>query len=99
MLRELVENDRIIGGVSGRCSERARALYRVFVQAECLVTNARTAEMVSFYGADAMLLIGGALLEARDGLAEASRAFLTAVEEAAASLPEPEPEAENMAQA
>jgi len=46
MLRELVENDRIIGGVSPRCSERARALYRIFVQAECLVTNARTAEMV-----------------------------------------------------
>lgn len=46
MLRELVENDRIVGGVSPRCSERARALYRIFVQGECLVTNARTAEMV-----------------------------------------------------
>ncbi len=46
MLRELVENDRIIGGISQRCSERARALYRVFVQGESLVTNARTAEMV-----------------------------------------------------
>jgi UDP-N-acetyl-D-mannosaminuronic acid dehydrogenase len=46
MLRELVENDRIIGGISPRCSERARALYRVFVQGDSLVTNARTAEMV-----------------------------------------------------
>ncbi|MCC6470543.1 MAG: UDP-N-acetyl-D-mannosamine dehydrogenase [Alphaproteobacteria bacterium] len=46
MLRELVENDRIIGGISARCSERARALYRVFVQGDALITNARTAEMV-----------------------------------------------------
>jgi UDP-N-acetyl-D-mannosaminuronic acid dehydrogenase len=46
MLRELVENDRIIGGISPRCSERARSLYRIFVQGDSLITNARTAEMV-----------------------------------------------------
>jgi len=45
-LRELVENDRIIGGVSPRCSERARLLYSIFVRGACLMTNARTAEMV-----------------------------------------------------
>ncbi len=45
-LRELVENDRIIGGVSQRCSERARQLYAIFVRGACLMTNARTAEMV-----------------------------------------------------
>jgi len=45
-LRELVENDRIIGGVSQRCAERARQLYAIFVRGACLMTNARTAEMV-----------------------------------------------------
>lgn len=45
VVRELVENDRIIGGLTKACSERAVALYRVFVQGELLITNARTAEM------------------------------------------------------
>ena len=45
VMRELVENDRIIGGLSKRCSERSVELYKVFVQGECIVTDARTAEM------------------------------------------------------
>jgi UDP-N-acetyl-D-mannosaminuronic acid dehydrogenase len=45
VVRELVENDRIIGGLTERCSERAVALYRTFVKGELLVSNARTAEM------------------------------------------------------
>ena len=45
VVRELVENDRVIGGMSIRCSERSVELYRTFVQGECVVTNARTAEM------------------------------------------------------
>ena len=45
VVRELVQNDRIIGGLTARCSERAVALYRTFVQGELLITNARTAEM------------------------------------------------------
>ncbi|EGQ9249995.1 UDP-N-acetyl-D-mannosamine dehydrogenase [Vibrio parahaemolyticus] len=45
VVRELVENDRVIGGMSVRCSERSVALYRTFVQGECVVTNSRTAEM------------------------------------------------------
>lgn len=45
VVRELVENDRVIGGISSRCSERSVALYRMFVKGECIVTNARTAEM------------------------------------------------------
>ncbi|WP_140052801.1 UDP-N-acetyl-D-mannosamine dehydrogenase, partial [Vibrio parahaemolyticus] len=45
VVRELVENDRVIGGMSTRCSERSVELYRIFVQGECVVTNARTAEM------------------------------------------------------
>lgn len=45
VLREFVENDRVIGGMSPACSERAVALYKTFVKGECLITNARTAEM------------------------------------------------------
>lgn len=45
VVRELVENDRVIGGMSSRCSERSVELYKTFVQGECVITNARTAEM------------------------------------------------------
>lgn len=45
VLRELVQNDRVIGGMTPKCSEAAVALYKVFVDGECIVTNARTAEM------------------------------------------------------
>jgi len=45
VIRELVENDRIIGGVSSKCAERAIKLYKVFVDAECTVTDCRTAEL------------------------------------------------------
>lgn len=45
VMRELIENDRIIGGMTAKCSEQAVDLYRIFVKGECLVTNARTAEM------------------------------------------------------
>ena len=45
VVRELVENDRVIGGMTAKCSEKAIELYKTFVQGECVVTNARTAEM------------------------------------------------------
>ncbi|MDE0568072.1 UDP-N-acetyl-D-mannosamine dehydrogenase, partial [Shewanella sp. K8] len=45
VVRELVENDRVIGGMTAKCSERAIELYKTFVEGECVVTNARTAEM------------------------------------------------------
>lgn len=45
VLRELVENDRVIGGMSNACSKKAIDLYKLFVKGECLITNARTAEM------------------------------------------------------
>ncbi|TVP09762.1 UDP-N-acetyl-D-mannosamine dehydrogenase [Shewanella sp. MSW] len=45
VVRELVENDRVIGGMSSRCAERSVELYKTFVQGECVITNARTAEM------------------------------------------------------
>lgn len=45
VVRELVENDRVIGGMTARCSEAAIELYKTFVEGDCVVTNARTAEM------------------------------------------------------
>jgi UDP-N-acetyl-D-mannosaminuronic acid dehydrogenase len=45
VIRELVENDRVIGGMTPRCGELARDLYQSFVRGECILTDARTAEM------------------------------------------------------
>jgi UDP-N-acetyl-D-mannosaminuronic acid dehydrogenase len=45
VIRELVENDRIIGGITIQCAEQARDLYKVFVEASCLITDCRTAEL------------------------------------------------------
>lgn len=45
VIRELVSNDRVIGGMTPACSEAAASLYRLFVQGECVMTYARTAEM------------------------------------------------------
>lgn len=45
VVRELVENDRVIGGMTAKCSARAIELYKTFVEGECVITNARTAEM------------------------------------------------------
>ncbi len=45
VVRELVENDRVIGGLTAKCSQLAVELYKTFVKAECVITNARTAEM------------------------------------------------------
>ena len=44
-LHELVHNDRVIGGMTPRCAARAAALYQTFVTGDCLLTNARTAEL------------------------------------------------------
>jgi UDP-N-acetyl-D-mannosaminuronic acid dehydrogenase len=46
MLRELVANDRIIGGLTEACAERARALYESFATGALHVTDCRTAEFV-----------------------------------------------------
>lgn len=45
VVRELVENDRVIGGLTAKCSQQAVELYKAFVQGDCVITNARTAEM------------------------------------------------------
>lgn len=42
---ELIQNDRVIGGMTPRCSARASALYKIFLEGECVITNSRTAEM------------------------------------------------------
>lgn len=44
-LTELVSNDRIIGGMTEACSVRARKLYKLAVDGECIETDCRTAEM------------------------------------------------------
>ena len=45
------------------------------------MTTDRVPEMLDFYGADVMLLIGGALLDARERLTEATAAFVAKVHE------------------
>lgn len=45
VLRELVKNDRVIGGMTSQCSEVAARLYKIFLEGECVITDARTAEM------------------------------------------------------
>ncbi|MDH5601551.1 MAG: UDP-N-acetyl-D-mannosamine dehydrogenase [Gammaproteobacteria bacterium] len=45
VIKELVENDRVIGGLTNLCSQKAVELYKTFVKGECVITNARTAEM------------------------------------------------------
>ena len=45
VLQELVSNDRVIGGMTPQCAEKASQLYKTFVKGECLITTARTAEL------------------------------------------------------
>ena len=46
ILRELVENARVIGGVNHASAEAGRDLYATFVRGEILLTDCTTAEMV-----------------------------------------------------
>lgn len=45
MLKELVSNDRIAGGLTREAGRRAKELYRTFCTAQIFETDARTAEM------------------------------------------------------
>jgi UDP-N-acetyl-D-mannosaminuronic acid dehydrogenase len=45
IMRELIENDRVIGGLTKQCAERSIELYKTFLEGECFVTDARTAEL------------------------------------------------------
>lgn len=44
-LFELVNNDRVIGGMTRNCSLAAQAVYKTFVKGDCIMTNAATAEL------------------------------------------------------
>jgi len=46
ILRELIENARVIGGIDRASAEAGRDLYAVFVRGEIILTDATTAEMV-----------------------------------------------------
>ncbi|WP_086617535.1 UDP-N-acetyl-D-mannosamine dehydrogenase [Erythrobacter tepidarius] len=46
IVNELVHNDRVIGGVTPACAERAAVLYSSFVKGDCFCTTARVAETV-----------------------------------------------------
>jgi UDP-N-acetyl-D-mannosaminuronic acid dehydrogenase len=46
VMHELRYNDRVIGGVTKKCSERAKKLYKIFVEGECVIASSpRAAEM------------------------------------------------------
>ena len=45
ILSELVENDRIVGGINQASTDKAVEFYKSFVRGEVLATDSRTAEM------------------------------------------------------
>ena len=45
ILYELVHNDRLVGGLTKHCAEKAAELYGQVVKGDCRLTTARTAEM------------------------------------------------------
>ncbi len=45
IMRELVENDRIVGGLNEEATQETADFYKTFVSGQILQTNARTAEM------------------------------------------------------
>lgn len=45
ILRELVDNDRIIGGMTKAATEQARTLYKSFCNGAILLTDSKTAEL------------------------------------------------------
>jgi len=46
ILKELVDNDRCVGGLTADCAAKARRFYELFVRGDCIETTARAAEMV-----------------------------------------------------
>jgi UDP-N-acetyl-D-mannosaminuronic acid dehydrogenase len=45
ILVELIDNDRVIGGMTPRCARKALQFYRRFVRGACVTTSAKAAEM------------------------------------------------------
>ncbi len=46
MIKELIENARVIGGITPACAQAGRNLYGIFVKGEIILTDSTTAEMV-----------------------------------------------------
>lgn len=46
IIKELIENDRVIGGFTERCARRAGEIYSSFVEGRIYFTDLRSAEMV-----------------------------------------------------
>lgn len=46
ILKELIQNARVIGGIDQASAEAGRDLYKVFVEGEIILTDATTSEMV-----------------------------------------------------
>lgn len=46
IIRELVENERIIGGINEKSAQMAKEVYETFVKGEIILTDSTTAEMV-----------------------------------------------------
>ena len=44
IMHEIIFNDRIIGGISEKCSLKTKSFYQSFTKGECLQTNSRLAE-------------------------------------------------------
>lgn len=44
-MEELINNDRIIGGINKSSAQKATDIYKIFVKGDLLITNSRTAEM------------------------------------------------------
>ncbi len=44
-MRELVENDRVVGGITEIAAKKVKEFYKTFVKGDVLTTNSRTAEM------------------------------------------------------
>ncbi len=45
-LKELIQNDRIIGGIDKKSAEKAAKFYKVFIEGNIYITDSTTAEMV-----------------------------------------------------
>lgn len=45
IMHELVNNNRIVGGITAECSKKAADVYRTFVKGEIIETEAKTAEL------------------------------------------------------
>lgn len=45
ILKELIENDRVVGGITPVCTQKAIDFYQSFLKGQCLATDSKTAEM------------------------------------------------------